>query len=182
MTGVPNLTEEQRAFCLQLGIYPNEKQKIGKDEFQRRFPSALEHGKLAVSLLEQAYEAKDADDLECAMIVGATFGFNEQHASILCRLLEVDWHHSHEDVISALDRLRCETAVEALFQATQWVPKSLQYDDSRALAVKAIWALGNLNGSEAELKLQELARADNAILRTAAVEQLARRHRLTHSA
>ena len=41
----------------------------------RRFPSAVEHGKLAPKLLEDAYQAQDGDNLESALTVGSTFGF-----------------------------------------------------------------------------------------------------------
>jgi hypothetical protein len=69
--------------------------------------------------------------------------------------------------------------VGALFRATQWIPKSLEYDDARALAVKAIWALGKIPGPEAEAKLETLARSENTILRQNAVEQLERRNAAT---
>jgi hypothetical protein len=46
--------------------------------------------------------------------------------------------------------------VEPLHRATQWVPKYLEYDDKRGLAVNAIWALGNIGNSEAKKKLEAL--------------------------
>ena len=51
--------------------------------------------------------------------------------------------------------------LESLYKATQWVPKYLDYDDSRALAVKAIWAIGNIPGPEADNYLQQLTGSDN---------------------
>ncbi|MHB1530016.1 MAG: HEAT repeat domain-containing protein [Acidiferrobacteraceae bacterium] len=156
---------------------------ITNEDFLRRFPSAVEQGRLALRWLEEAYKARSAEDLQYALIVGFGFGFGPEHLDILCRLVEVDWLYSHEDVVSALDGLRTHHAglrthdvVEALFRATQWIPKSLEYDDFRALAVKAIWALGNIPGPEAEAKLETLARSDHAILRKNAVKQLGLRH------
>jgi hypothetical protein len=171
------MTEEQRNLCGALTMLPNGSRRISKEDFMRRFPSAVEHGKLASKLLADAYRAQDGDDLECALAVGFTFGFAPEHTEILCHLVEADWHVRHEDVVSALDGLRSPHTVEALFRATQWIPKSLEYDDSRALAVKAIWALGKIAGTEAETKLEALARSDNAILRKAAIKQLERRHK-----
>ena len=78
--------------------------------------------------------------------------------------------------MSALQTWPTPDTVDALFRVTQWIPKSLEYDDARALAVKAIWALGKIPGSEAEAKLETLARSENTILRQNAVEQLERRH------
>ena len=132
---------------------------------------------MASCVLGDAYTAQNAEDLQCALIVGFAFGFATAHKDILHRLVDVDWHNSHEDVVEAFDRLRTPDAVEALFRATQWIPKSLEYDDSRALAVKAIWAIGKIPGTEAETKLETLARSDDAILRKTAVEQLEQRNR-----
>jgi hypothetical protein len=172
------MTAEQRKLCRQLIINPPiGASQISKEEFLRQFPSAVEHAKLALTLLQDAYEAKDPEDLQCALIVGFAFGFSPEHVGILNRLIEADWHISHEDVVSALDQLRSPDAVHALFHATQWIPKYLNFDDNRALAVKAIWALGKLPGNEAEKNLELLTRSDDAILRKAAAEQLDLRRR-----
>src|SRR5262249_29584734 len=160
------MTPEQRKLCRDLLITPfTGGRQISEQEFLRQFPSALENGKLAPRWLDEAYRARDADDLSCALIVGFTFGFAPETEDILRRLIDADWHYSHEDVVSALETWPTTDNVEALFRATQWIPKSLDYDDSRALAVKAIWALGKTPGIEAETKLEALARSDDPILR-----------------
>ena len=153
--------------------------KISKEEFLRQFPSSVEQGKLAWRLLEEAYRTQNAEDLRCALIVGFTFGFAPEHQDILRRLVEANWHSSHEDIVEALETWPSPDAVEALFSATQWIPNYLEFDDSRALAVKAIWALGKIPGTEAERRLKELARSGNAILRRTAVKQLERRNEAT---
>jgi len=136
------MTEEQRQLCRYLVIFPNGQRRITEEEFLRQFPSAVERGKLAPKWLQEAYEARHADDLCCAFIVGGTFGFAPEHKEILRLLIEEDWHYCHEDAVSVLTTWPTPDMVEALFRATQWIPTSLKYDDSRALAVKAIWALG----------------------------------------
>jgi len=170
------MTEEQRKLCRDLVIFPNGQSRITKEDFLRRFPSAVERGRMALKWLKEAYETRNADDLSYVLIVGGNFGFVPEHKDILRRLIDEDWHYSHEDVVSALQTWPTIDTVEALFRATQWIPKSLDYDDSRALAVKAIWALGKTPGTEAETKLEALARSENTILRKNAVEQLERRH------
>ncbi|HEV2327429.1 MAG TPA: HEAT repeat domain-containing protein [Verrucomicrobiae bacterium] len=169
------MTEEQRKLCRDLIIFPNGRSQITKEEFLRRFPSAVEHGRLALKWLQEAYETRNADDLSYAFIIGGTFGYVPEHKDILRRLIDEDWHYSHEGVVSALQTWPTPDTVEALFRATQWIPKSLEYDDHRALAVKAIWALGRIPGQEAEKKLEVLARSDNPILKRNAEEQLKRR-------
>jgi hypothetical protein len=173
------MTEEQRKVCRALIIFPNGARRISKEDFVRQFPSALENGKLALRWLSEAYRARSAEDLSYALLIGFTFGFAPAHKDILRRLIDEDWHCSHEDVVSALQTWPTADTVDALFRATQWIPKSLEYDDNRALAVKAIWALGKIPGAEAETKLEALARSDSFILRRTAEEQLERRRKTT---
>ncbi|MET9438981.1 HEAT repeat domain-containing protein, partial [Streptomyces sp. NPDC006551] len=66
----------------------------------------------------------------------------------------------------------------ALVAATRWVPEYLDFDESRALAVKAIWALGAIPGEEAREALEGLRGDENEIIRENAVKQLARRGEL----
>jgi hypothetical protein len=170
------MTEEQRKLCRDLIIHRGGQGNITREDFLQRFPSAVEDGKLALKWLEEAYRAQSKEDLLCTLVVGFNFDFGPEHLDILRHLVDLDWHYSHEDVVSALDHLRTPDAVDALFRATQWIPKSLEYDDTRALAVKAIWALGKIPGTEAEAKLEMLARSEDAILRQSAVDQLELRH------
>jgi hypothetical protein len=172
------MTPEQRKLCWGLVITPMSrgKRQISEEEFLRQFPSSVEDGKLALWMLKEACRARSADDLESALIVGFVFGFAPEHKDILRSLVAVDWHHSHEDVVSALETWRTPDTVDAHFSATQWIPKYLDFDEARALARKAIWALGKIPGAEAEAKLVALARSDDAILRRGAEEQLERRY------
>jgi len=170
------MTPGERKSCRDLVVTPPRgARQISKEEFLRQFPSSVEGGKLALRVLEEANSAQNAEDLQCALIIGFTFGFAPEHKDILRRLIDVDWHYSHEDVVTALKAWPNPDTVEALFRATQWIPASLNYDESRALAVKAIWALGKIPGSEAEAKLEALTHSEDAILRENAVEQLKRR-------
>ncbi len=171
------MTDEERELCWGLVTQPDGTCRISSEDFLQRFPSAVEQGKVASHLLEQACAARDADDLLCALIVGFVFGFRPEQVQTLCPLVDEDWHASHEDVVSALDDLRTPAAVDALFLATQWIPEYLDYDEARALAVKAIWGLGNLPCSLTNAKLERLTQSDDPILRKNAVEQLARTDR-----
>lgn len=93
---------EQRKLCRELVITPSGEGRISKEEFLRQFPSALEDGRLALRWLDDANTARNADDLGCALIIGFTFGFGPAHKDILRRLVDADWHYSHEDIVSAL--------------------------------------------------------------------------------
>nr|WP_240982708.1 HEAT repeat domain-containing protein [Streptomyces sp. S3(2020)] len=74
-----------------------------------------------------------------------------------------------------LGRLRSPQTVPTLVLATRWVPEYLDWDENRALAVKAIWALGAIPGPEAREALEGLRDDEDEIIRENAVKQLARR-------
>ena len=173
--GSSPMTEDQQKLCRGLITFPNASPRVSKPDFLRRFPSAVAHGKLAPGWLEGAYERRSAGDLSCALRVGFVFGFAPEHRETFQRLIDEDWHTSHEDVVSALVNLPTVDNVEALFRATQWVPAYLEFDDNRALAVKAIWGLGAIPDAKAKAKLEILAYSENDILRTNAIKQLERR-------
>ena len=167
------MSPEERRLCIELIITPPSGARgIPKAEFIRRFPAAVERGSVATRLLEEAYEKRDDEEVQCALVVGHAFGFAPSQADVLIRLLDADWHLSHEDLVSALDRLNTPEAVDSLYRATQWVPEYLSFDESRALAVKAIWALGKISSSDATAALRRLAATDHAVLRDAAKYQL----------
>ncbi len=172
------MTKKERELCWKLVITPpTGRPEISRDKFLREFPSAVAQGKLALPLLERACREQSAEDLTCALIVGFAFGFTPEGSQVLRHLLGVgvDWHNSHEDIVEVLRSFHCTENIEALFSATQWIPSSLEYDEARALAVKAIWALGDLPGDAARRRLEELTRSDDSILRSNAVKQFERR-------
>ncbi|MDF3056315.1 MAG: hypothetical protein K0R17_530 [Rariglobus sp.] len=149
---------------------------ISPEEFLNLFRNSNDGVALAGELLDEAIASRNGVDVEMALLVGFTFGFKDEHIPSLSRLAAEDWHERHEDVVGALSSLRSLKTVDALFHATQWIPPYLTFDKSRALAVKAIWALGNLDGIKAEGRLRQLAET-NAIplLRNEAQRQLSRR-------
>ncbi len=104
-----------------------------------------------------------------------TFGITMDHLSLLIQLESADWHRRHEDVVNALAELKSPEAVSALYHAAWWIPDYLGFDDTRALARKAIWALGATPGAEAEQALKRLESVGSEYLREKAQQQLARR-------
>jgi hypothetical protein len=112
------------------------------------------------------------------MLVGRSFGFGREHIRILRHLIEVDWHDAHKAVVEALETIGTSDTVEALFRATQWIPRSFKMDGERDLAIKAIQAIGKISGSEAETMLVFLARCTDTIVREKAIEQLEQRQRM----
>ena len=105
------MTEAEIKACRNLISTPRLWNPISNEEFLRRYPSAVENGKVAVRLLEQAYKARNAVELQCALIVGFTFGFASEHKSILRALLLAKWHDCRGDIVTALNILRMNGSI-----------------------------------------------------------------------
>lgn len=168
------MTPEDRRVISSLVLVPGRGRRSSPEDVLRHFET-MDGRALGIRLLRDAVDRHDGLDVEMALIVCATFGFTTDHLGLLVQLASADWHHKHEDVVSALGQLRSPRAVEALYQAAWWVPDYLDFDESRALAVKAIWALGGTPGAEAEQALKRLLSAEDEIVREAARTQLMRR-------
>lgn len=168
------MTPEERKLILSLGTVPGRGRKSSPEEILRHFRTS-DGCELGLDLLRDAVERQDAADVEMALIVCYTFGFTIDHLDLLVHLSLVDWHFSHEDVVTALGNLQNTRAVDSLLQLTQWIPKYLEFDENRALAVKAIRALGRIPGPEALQALEELLHSDDEIIQGAAGGELERR-------
>ena len=164
------MTAEQRKNVFDLLL-----KKISEQEFLRECGiSRADGSKLSLHILEEGYRKQEVLDIEPGLRLGFYFGFLPEHFDILCWLSDADWHKQHEDVVTALDKLRDERAVGVLYRAALKLHPYLAYDDSRALAVKAIWALGRLGSAAADEKLRLLAQSNDPILSNTAQDQLKR--------
>jgi hypothetical protein len=134
--------------------------------------SATDGEQLASQQLHDAAVRHDAIDTEYALVLGFTFGIIRDDIPLLSKMLSEAWHHSHEDIVSALARFRSTATIDALYHATQWTPEYLGFDDARALATKAIWGLGGIPGPEADAALTRLLHDADDIVREGAQEQL----------
>jgi hypothetical protein len=149
---------------------------ISKEVFLKSFPTAVVNGKVSTALLLEAARERSDEELACVLVIGFVFGFAPEQSEIFAPLIGADWHKSHEDIVETLKEIgrHDPNTLDALFEATQWVPKYLDYDDTRAFASKAIWAIGEFDGPEAESRLRELAQSDDPVLRSDAQQQLER--------
>jgi hypothetical protein len=150
--------------------------KIPEEELLQQFGIGHSDGaRFGLSILEEAYGAKDVDSVECGLGLGFRFGMSVKFFDILVKLSDADWHYRHEDVVTALDELHDGRTVETLYRAALKRHSYLDYDDSRALTVKAIFALGNLGDAAADGKLRLLAESGDSVVRVNARKQLYRR-------
>ncbi|GGT26938.1 hypothetical protein GCM10010222_80910 [Streptomyces tanashiensis] len=172
------MTPEERDLVMGLVFVPGRGRTRTLDEVLAHFGES-DGGALALRLLRDAMERRDAVDVEMAVIVKAAAGASgEEFLEPLIELSCADWHTRHEDVVRMLGKLRSPKAVPALGEAARWVPEYLDWDENRSLAVKAIWALGAISGPETQEALEGLRDAENEIIRENAVKQLERRGEL----
>jgi hypothetical protein len=122
--------------------------------------------------LETALEIKDADSVECLLIFGAVFGFTQDCADVLCRLLIEDWHISHENIARELKVFKYPEAVGYLFKAALTCYPYIASE--HALGVKCIYALHEIGTNKATEKIRLLSQVDNAEMSELATRLLAR--------
>ncbi|MEW9531805.1 hypothetical protein [Microbispora sp. NPDC049125] len=168
------MTPEEQRLIMSLVVVPGRGRQGDPRDVLDHFETH-DGRALGRDLLREAVDRRDAVDVEMALIVCAVFGYTMDHFDSLVRLCSADWHYKHEDVVTGLGELRTSHAVDALYLATQWVPEYLDYDEGRALARKAIWAIGGTPGTEAGQALARLLSSSDEILQEAAREQLGRR-------
>ena len=148
--------------------------RLPKDDLLRSF-GTKDGRQLGLDLLNDAVVRHDGLDAELALDLCFPFGIDEAHEPALLKMAPARWHQRHEDVVSALDGFTSPEAIAALVYATQWVPDYLEFDDVRAMATKAVWALGKTPGELAEAALHVVAESENTIISEGAKNQLERR-------
>lgn len=167
---MPYLNEQQHRLIMSF-----LRKEIGRAEFMRKFPLREDDlGRIALDVLTSALASKDESDVNYGMYLGFSLGFSVEHAETLTRLLAEDWHSKHEDIASTLQELRWQGAVDVLYRTALKSYDYLSYDDSYALGVKCIWALGDIGTPEALDKLRAISREGNRVLRANARKQLIR--------
>lgn len=167
------MTPKDRDLIFAFVTVPGSRPAISDMDLLRHF-EATDGRSLGLGLLHAALKDRSAVDVEAALIVCSAFGVGSEHLPLLIELLSADWHQQHENVVSLLDRLASPDAVDALLHAATWVPDYLDYDENRALATKAIWALGKINTDESRAALHELVLSDDDVVREEAASQIAR--------
>lgn len=123
--------------------------------------------------LEESLTDRSPDNLKYALMLAFRFGLSRQWAPLLCKLMEEDWHDSHEDIAHALQNLRLPSTIDCLYRTALRKHDYLAYNDNYALAVKCIWALHDIGTREAVEKLQLLSQSDlSAPIREKALKRL----------
>jgi len=121
-----------------------------------------------------AISAQDADAFEDAVTSAFQAEVLSAVSDIFADVILLPWHHSHEDLASALQETKYPRAVDALFKTALSRYDYLDYDEFFGLARKCTWALADIGTPEAKERLRDLARSENSIIAGYAQKRLDR--------
>lgn len=93
---------------------------------------------------------------------------------ILNKLIVSTWHEQHENIAMLLQKFKSPTSVDVLYETATKEFKYLEYDEAYALAVKCIWALGDIGTEQAKEQLELLLNSSNHIIKENAQKQIDR--------
>ena len=178
------MTDKERSTVMEMIVAINTdfavqdevKVKTIRDTFIRDFTvDVTREPEYVLKLLEAAYLEKNSGDVEFSITIAGSFNLiSKDYVSILMKLIETDWHYMHEDIASIFQTLKSSNTVDCLYRTALRRFKYLDYDDAYALAVKCIWALGDINTIASKTKLELLAQSDNQVIKDNAIYQLNR--------
>ena len=167
------MNKDEVSFIGKLAYGPWGERQIEPSRFLARFRGGRgDPQQLIRELLDEAISSKSEDQVDAALLVGSTFGFHKSHLEPLVILSGVPWHKSHEDVVSALQEIGTGDCVESLTHLAQWIPSYLQFDEYRALASKAVWALSKIGSGKARDALSKIAESESGYISALAKEKL----------
>lgn len=122
--------------------------------------------------LEGAFRGKNADLFEVSLTECFVHGQLDGLCNLLIRALPQEWHTRHEDVVSAIQELRCSHAISALEKRAIESPDYLTWDTNLALSRKCLWALADIGTYDARCALERLATATDPLVREYARKRL----------
>jgi hypothetical protein len=134
----------------------------------------------ALNRLRSVVEARNGADVESALNLAWRAGLHPNLCTVLIDLAEAPWHMRHEDVVFAIQQLRCASAVPSLERTAHASYEYLSYDEFFGLARKCTWALADIGTSDAYHALERLMNSSHPLVSEYARKRLARWHNEQH--
>lgn len=145
-----------------------------RDSFFTQFPRKGQPRDIVADLMRESIEQRDGEVLECLLYVPFAREWLDSQIQLRISLINEPWHILHEELVFDLAELRDPACLDAMMEATRWIPHYMSYDDSRQFARKAIWAIGAIPGEKAAGMLRELSESPDLRLREFVQEQYER--------
>ncbi|CAL2105580.1 conserved hypothetical protein [Tenacibaculum sp. 190524A02b] len=139
-----------------------KKLRIGEVYFDN-FPNErlLRFKEKTYPLLLESVKTKDegllSDVLSVLFYDGADFDFTD----VLLKILNEDWHYSHEDIVEVLDLIKDPRSIEPLYKLIIEDDE----DEMKSLSKKCMYALRSINNADSINKLKLLEESDEEIIR-----------------
>jgi hypothetical protein len=164
------MTENEKVLVMDLVM-----DRLTKSEFLQKYPVNPQCDRTYIPrMIDDALSRKDGDQLAYVLLIYFVFGCANLNAELLCKVLPGDWHKDHENITSILQNLKDPVSVNSLYDVALAKYPYLEFDDNYALAVKAIWALGDIGNEAARDKLKLLAQSEIEVISENAKYQLSR--------
>lgn len=151
--------------------------KVSNEEFLNLINVKFENlDEELYEMLNFAYKQHSDMNIEIALYLIFKYElFDEKYLDLLNNLILCDWHKQHENIAMILQKLKSPKSVNCLYITINKKYSYLKYDDNYALAVKCVWALGDIGNEEAKEYLKKLLKSENDIIRNNAIKQLERK-------
>jgi hypothetical protein len=114
--------------------------------------------------LASAVALCDSRALEDAVYAAFEADLPPELAEVFAQVLLLPWHFRHEDIATALQRMKDPRTVPALFAAASAKHAYLAYDETCSLARRCLAALSAIGTDEARARVAALASGGDAIV------------------
>lgn len=151
---------------------------ISKDEVMKLYPIDLQSDVASdhvFSLIKKAFENQDGSDFDLALnliVFVPNIAYTDEFVGLLCKSLKGHWHRRHEDIALMLESIKSPKSVDTLYETALTKFDYLDYDNSIPLAIKCIYALGEINTENSKAKLKLLTDSSDLLIREEAKKQL----------
>ena len=143
-------------------------------EFIKRIPKGeKKYQNEILRLIDKVILNPEYKRLSILLLIAEQDGLSKEYLPVFCKLLDCDWHGSHEDIVMLLGDMKNPDSIGCIKIALNH--DIVEYDDvPYPLTKKCIWALGSIGTHEGIEILQSLAKSKNYLISESAKLELSK--------
>ena len=153
--------------------------KISSEEFWNSFGIDRKKFDYILETLNKGFKEENSELIEYSLLIYfKSFDgfFNKDNSQILYDLIIENWHRNHEDIARIIQKIRDVNSIPFLVKEMCLNLEYLEYNDGESLIRKCAYALADIDSNESLLKIKELSKSENQIIKASAIEQLDRKN------